>query len=105
MARRFACSPKRLRYDPTRTLNAEANNLTSETSTGVGRINNMPENGKNVNNEISSPMTVNLPKRNKIMAEIYGEDYYKYILKSEKETFDGAASRVAFLIHLDNAPL
>lgn len=149
---------------PARTLNAKANNITSKTSTGVGRINSMLENGKNVNNEIPSPTTVNLPKSNKTMAEdiglsgnsglpwetvggtksvaeemgipdirkyqqpqgdtlsvsgekvskfrtntmakegnfspeeaaeVYGEDFYKYIPKSEKETFDVAAVRVA----------
>lgn len=58
-------------------------------------VNNITENSKNVNNEILSPMTVNLTKHNKIMAEVYGEDFYKYILKSEKETFDVAGSRVA----------
>ncbi len=148
---------------PARTVNARSPHLTSKTSTGVGRTNNMLENGGNVNSEIPSPTTVGLPKNNKTMAEniglngselpwetpggaksvaeemgipdirkyqqpqgdtltvggekvsqfrtntmaregnfspeeaaeVYGENFYKYIPKSEKETFDIAASRVA----------
>lgn len=147
---------------PARTLNAKPSTATSETSTGVGRINSMLENSRNVNNEIPSPATVGLP-RNKTMAEdiglnsrglpwetpggaksvaeemgipdirkyqqpqgdtitvggekvskfrtntmaregnfspdedaeVYCKELYKYIPKSEKETFDIAASRIA----------
>lgn len=54
---------------PARTVNALSPHLTSKTSTGVGRINSMLENGKNVNNEIPSPNTMDFSRASTVNSD------------------------------------